>query len=258
MPAASGLYIHTGVRRASKISCSAPLSADVFICPFPLVLLGSLSSPRECQQSFPKVDTPEVEQIHCNVELPHPITKCIIWRVTLESPDLPFRASLIVGTFYDAEGRKLWETEIVIGQLNPPTLSPETGLVQPHSPSPSHLPREGRLSYLEENNPDSHESDCPAEVNYAINSLGGHYANEYYHDYPQSNLPPIWRPHTPGNGLNYPPSSQRGYYADPYPTSGWTCPVTPAQQPNASGSWAHRWTRERGWHYVFVPDDTDN
>ncbi|TFB07507.1 hypothetical protein CCMA1212_000637 [Trichoderma ghanense] len=51
-------------------------------------------------------------------QLPPPATKLIITQILKASQDPPYWAWIIVGAFYDSQGRTLWSTELFVAHLD--------------------------------------------------------------------------------------------------------------------------------------------
>lgn len=59
--------------------------------------------------------SPHIDEWEATADLPYPAIKCVITQVTHVSPDRRCWAVLVLGAFYDACDRILWQTEIFLG-----------------------------------------------------------------------------------------------------------------------------------------------
>lgn len=112
------LFIANKISSASILSTTRHYPHYRFqgIRPQPLhSFIGSPLALGDRRQRTSTVASPHIEEWEATVDLPYPAVKCVITQVTHASPDQRCWAVLVLGAFYDANDRILWQTEIFLG-----------------------------------------------------------------------------------------------------------------------------------------------
>lgn len=113
------LSLHRELDQLSKLSLDHSSLSALPLSGYPpsaLTLLHRQSSRLgDRRQRASTVASPHIEEWEGTVDLPYPAVKCVITQVTHASPDLGCWAVLLLGAFYDANDRILWQTEVFLG-----------------------------------------------------------------------------------------------------------------------------------------------
>lgn len=113
------LSLHRELDQLSKLSLDHSSLSALPLSGYPpsaLTLLHRQSSRLgDRRQRASTVASPHIEEWEGTVDLPYPAVKCVITQVTHASPNLGCWAVLLLGAFYDANDRILWQTEVFLG-----------------------------------------------------------------------------------------------------------------------------------------------